>query len=96
MAHVVGEIEALVVDPDGMPLDRREGEPLTVVGDQMKSRSDVLSELLDIRARRGSRDRVEASDRGDMGRQSLALEQDEGGVLRRQALVCGSPHRLPV
>ena len=91
-AHVVRSVEAMVVDPDRMTLDRREREVPAIVGNQVEPRLHVLPKAGNAEAalsflQLGPGRSVEERDRGDVDTASVALELDEGAVLRGKALV---------
>jgi hypothetical protein len=62
VSHVVVQVEAMVVDPDRVSLEGREGEPTPVAGEEVKARLDVLPQAMLSRPpssrRRGSRSKT--------------------------------------
>ena len=75
VAHVVGEIEGRVVDPQRAPgFERRRRELLPVTGDEVQARLDVREELVQRR-----RLPLEPRERADVHvRVGLLLRQERG------------------
>ena len=88
VAHVVGEVEAGIVHPDGPALHRRERQPLAVARQVPEPGADEGADRLDVDPSVGRAEgpRIEERDGSDVHRVRRPLEEDERGVLDREAL----------
>jgi hypothetical protein len=94
VADVVVQVEAVVVDPERMTVERRVVEALPVARDEMKARRDVRTDAREVDAAAGARERAGLADRlpADVHRRGGGLEAEEGRILRREGLVEGVRH----
>jgi len=95
-AHVVGDVEAIVVDPDRVPgVQRHVLQPLTEPWDAMQPRRDEIADRADPESSFGGEERLALEDgqRADVHRGLEALEVQEAGVERAQPVV-SHPGRL--
>ena len=82
MAHVVGEVELRVVDPDGAPLvEGDEAQALAEARDEMQARGDVLAEVVVVRGRT-----LEDQGGGDVHVGRARLQMEKRGVKAGQAV----------
>src|SRR5690606_21247480 len=89
VAHVVAELEARIVDPHGMALERGPGEALPVARDPVQARGDVRLDAFEVDAagvvaQRGS---LEHGGRADVHRRARVLVDPELAVELGEALV---------
>ena len=103
VVHVVGDVEALVVDPDRQALDGDEGEALAIARQQVQPRGDVVAHARDLErgVRAPARGRIEEGHGADIRLRAVVLDQHEGAVLGREAGIsarrcgCARRRRLP-
>ena len=57
VAHVVVDVEMLIVYPHGMILDRDESQPLAVAGNKVQAGGDIATNLIDVDAAIGCLER---------------------------------------
>jgi len=91
VTHVVGEAEAVVVDPDGNALVGDLGEPLAKARHEVEAGVNRRPDAVDVDAAAGraERCRVEDEDGSNVHVAALVLDAEEGSVHRAQALVGG-------
>jgi hypothetical protein len=88
VAHVVVDVEAVVVDPHRMALDRDPREPLAIARDPVQSRRDVCTHAIGVDAARRIAQRADLEDQrgADVLRIGVALEVQEGPIEDRKPL----------
>src|SRR4030095_3045639 len=91
VAHVVVDVEAIVVDPHRMVLDRDPLDALAVARDAVQPRRDVLADLVDVDTALRRRERTlledEAARHVHVGVRAFELE--EAAILRGEPVVGG-------
>ena len=94
--HVVVQVEAIVVDPDRVSLEGREGEPTPVAGEEVKARLDVLPQAIAVEASVLPAQGLALEDRHgrDVHRSGSRLEVKERRVLCGQPEVRSTLHRF--
>jgi hypothetical protein len=65
VAHVTGDVEAIVVDPDGIPEQRPVGHPLPEARHPRQPRRDVFADAVEVDAATGSAQGAALEDAGD-------------------------------
>ncbi len=98
MAHVVVEVEALIVNPDRMVLDRHARDPLPITGNLMQPRSDVAANPFDIdpAARGPHRLRVEDHHPRDVHVSLRTFKVQKRPVQNAQPLIFGHREAAPL
>jgi len=97
MPHVVEDVEAGIVDPDRLPLDRGPCEPLPIARDEMQPRRHELPDHVDVDAAIGlpQRTRIEDRHATDVHVGIVVLERQHAGVEAGEALVAAVHHTPP-
>ena len=91
VADMVGEAEAIVVDPDGEAFPRHVRDTLAEARHEVQPRVNRAPDAVDVDPAVGEPERcgVEQHHRPDVHVGRLVLDAEEGGVHRAQALVVG-------
>ena len=92
--HVVVEVEARVVDPQRLPLERGPQQPLPVARDEVQARVDGVADRVDVDAAVGPPERagVEERDAADVHVGLVVLEREHAGIEGGEALVARVDH----
>jgi hypothetical protein len=94
MAHVVVDVEVVIVDPYRVVLDRHVRQPLSVAGDEMQARHHVGADAIDVDAAIGEAERPGLVHRrtGHVHGGVRSLEEEERVVEEAQAVVGVAHH----